>query len=316
MKRKEQIKIISMFLVIVVFLGLWLTLFSYELRAEDKIVRIGYVNWPGVTLKSHVVKEILETLGYKVDLQMLMLPVIYKGLDNDDLDIFLGMWYPTMRPNFTPYQEKGTIEKVRVNLNETIYKIAVPEYVWNKGVKSLADLNNHADKFDYKIIGIEPGNEGNQIMIDAIADNTYNLKEWELIEGSTAAMMAALGKATKNNEWIAFLGWEPHWMNLEYDIKYLDDPEKIWGEGEVVYTIARDGYKEDMPEVYKFLMQFKVTPKMQNDWIYEYGKKKRDPDEVAIEWIQNNLNVVDQFVYGVNSLDDQRARDVIRKRFN
>src|SRR6056297_3518157 len=112
-----------MLLVVVVFLGLWFTLFSYEIKAQDNIVRIGYVNWPGVTLKSHVAKEILETLGYKVDLQMLMLPVIYKGLDNDDLDVFLGMWYPTMRPNFTPYQEKGTIEKVRVNLNETIYKI-------------------------------------------------------------------------------------------------------------------------------------------------------------------------------------------------
>jgi len=225
------------------------------------------------------------------------------------------MWYPTMRPNFTPYEEKGSIEKVRVNLNETTYKIAVPAYVWDAGIKSLADLNDFADEFDYKIIGIEPGNEGNQIMIDAIKADIYNLKDWELVESSTSAMMVALGKATKNKKWMAFLGWEPHWMNLEYDIKYLEDPEKIWGEGEVVYSIARDGLKEDVPEVYEFLSQFKVTPKMQNDWIYEYGKNERDPDEVAKEWIANHLNIVDQWVYGVESLNGERARNVIRSSF-
>jgi len=201
------------------------------------------------------------------------------------------------------------------DLDETTYKIAVPEFVWNAGVKSLADLNKHADKFNHVIVGIEPGNEGNQIMIDAIENNTYNLKDWELMESSTTAMMVAVGKAIRDNQWIAFLGWEPHWMNLEYDIKYLDDPEKIWGEGEVVYTIARSGFKEEMPNVYGLLKQIKVTPNMQNDWIYEYGKKERDPDEVAIEWIKNNLDIVDQWVYEVESINGERARDVIRSYF-
>jgi glycine betaine/proline transport system substrate-binding protein len=315
LKRKKSVKILSMVLAVFIFTGFWFALFPCEVSAQDNVIRIGYVDWPGVTVKSQVAKEILEILGYEVNSQMLMLPIIFKGLDNNNLDFFLGMWYPTMRPNFTPYEEKGTIEKVRVNLDETTYKIAVPEFVWNAGVKSLADLNKHADKFNHVIVGIEPGNEGNQIMIDAIENNTYNLKDWELMESSTTAMMVAVGKAIRDNQWIAFLGWEPHWMNLEYDIKYLDDPEKIWGEGEVVYTIARSGFKEEMPNVYGLLKQIKVTPNMQNDWIYEYGKKERDPDEVAIEWIKNNLDIVDQWVYEVESINGERARDVIRSYF-
>ncbi len=316
MKKKNSARILSLVLIMLVFAVFCAFGFNFEANAEESIIRIGHVDWPGVTVKSHVVEEILTILGYKVDMKMLMLPVIFKGLDDGELDFFLGMWYPTQRPNFEPYKEKGTVGMVGVNLNETTYKLAVPTYVWEAGVKSIADLNKYSEKFDYKIIGIEPGNEGNQIMIDAIENNDYNLKDWELVEGSTSAMMAAVGRATNKQEWIVFLGWEPHWMNIEYDITYLEDPKKIWGENEVVYTIARSGFEEEMPNIYKFLTQFKVTPQIQNDWIYEYGNKKRDVEEVAREWIKDNLNVVDQWVYGVESVAGDRARNVIRSVLN
>lgn len=105
-------------------------------------------------------------------------------------------------------------------------------------------------------------------------------------------------------------------MNLAYDIAYLDDPEKIWGdEDQVVYTIARAGFESDSPNVYEFLRQFTVTPELQNEWIYEYGKMRRAPEDVAREWVANNLRLVDQWVYSLQTVDGERARDAIGRNY-
>ena len=278
-------------------------------------VRFGYVDWPGVTVKTAVTKHILEYLGYDVETEMYLVAVLYKGLSTKDLDIFLGGWLPTMKLYLDPYFEEGTIGKVTINLNETVYTLAVPAYVWEAGVRSEADLHKYGDKFGRKIIGIEPGNEGNQIMIDAIKNNTYDLAGWEVVESSTVAMMVAVERAIKNKDWIVWLGWAPHWMNMEFDMKYLEDPLELWGPPgvEVVWTLSRAELKEDMPNIYKFLEQLKVTPEMQNEWIYGYGREKRDADEIAKEWIKNNVKVVDVWVYGVKSVDGRRARDALRE---
>jgi glycine betaine/proline transport system substrate-binding protein len=192
--------------------------------------------------------------------------------------------------------------------------LAVPKYAWDAGVKSHADLNRFADRFDNKIIGIEPGNDGNKLVLDMIKNNTYGLRKWELVEGSAEAMMIAVGTAFKQKEWVVWLGWSPHWMNMVYDIKYLEDPLQVWGsEPEIVRTVARADLEKDKPNVFKLFSQLKVTPEIQNNWINEYSRKKRKPEQVAKEWIRNNLGIVDQWVYGVTAVNGERARDVIRE---
>ena len=278
-------------------------------------VTFGYVDWPGVTVKTAVAKQILEYMGYDIESEMYLCAVLYKGLSTNDLDVFLGGWIPTMLLYLEPYFEEGTIEKITINLNETVYTLAVPAYAYDAGCRSEADLHKFADKFGRQIIGIEPGNEGNMIMINAIERNDYNLAGWEVVESSTVGMMVTVENAFKNNDWVVWLGWSPHWMNAEFDMRYLEDPLELWGPpgAEVVWTISRAEFKEDMPNVYKFFEQFKVTPEMQNEWIYGYGREERDADEVAEEWIKNNLKVVDLWVYGVKSVDGGRARDAIRE---
>lgn len=285
--------------------------------ADQPKVTFGYVNWPGVTVKTAVAKQLLEYLGYQVDLKMLSVPVVFRGLANKDLDLFVGAWLPTMKTIADKYFSDGSIIALTVNLDETIYTLAVPDYVWNAGVKSHADLNKFAERFEHKIIGIEPGNDGNKIVLDMIKNNTYGLKDWKLVEGSAEAMMIAVGAAIKKNEWVCWLGWSPHWMNLAYSIKYLEDPEQVWGsEPEVVKTVARSDIREQLPEVARLFSQFRVTPEMQNAWVDEYSHQKKKPEEVAVAWIRNNLGVVDQWLFEVRAVDGRRARDAVRAALN
>lgn len=305
----KNTKLISTLLIVLLGLGIFAAVPQVE--AQDNTVNFGYVQWPGVTVKTHVAAKVAEYLGYETEMTAASQAIIFKSLETKDLDVFLGNWLPTMKLHFDEYKEKGAVHNVRVNLEDVVYRTAVPEYVYEAGVKSLADLNEHADKFDSKIYGIEPGNEGNIIIQKAIDNNTYNLGDWTLQASSTAGMLTSVERAVNNKEWIAFNGWKPHYMNVMFDLKYLEDPEGIWGEDEKVYTVARNGYEKENPNFYKFLKQFKVPAPIQNNWINEYQNNDRDPEVVAEEWIANNLDVVNQWVFGVKTTDGRMARKAI-----
>lgn len=102
--------------------------------------------------------------------------------------------------------------------------------------------NAVGEEVNYQIIGIDPGAGIMKSAAKAIED--YKLTDWTLIEGSGAAMTATLDKAIKNEEPIIITGWTPHWMFNKYDLKYLEDPEKSFGDAEEIHTIARKGLKK------------------------------------------------------------------------
>ncbi|MFW6252208.1 MAG: ABC transporter substrate-binding protein [Halanaerobium sp.] len=307
-------KLISTLLIVLLGFGIFAAV--PQVKAADDTINFGYVQWPGVTVKTHVAAKVAEYLGYETDMTAASQSIIFKSLDTEDLDVFLGNWLPTMQMHFDKYEEKGSVHNVRVNLEDVVYRTAVPEYVWEEGVRSMEDLNEYADKFNNEIYGIEPGNDGNIIIQDAIDNDTYNLGDWTIQESSTAAMLSSVQKAVDNEEWIAFNGWRPHYMNVMFDLKYLEDPEGIWGEDDSVYTVARNGYQDENPNFYKFLEQFTVTAPIQNKWIDEYQNKDRDPEKVAEEWIANNLDIVNQWVFGVQSTDGRMGRKVIEEKVN
>ena len=310
----NKTKLISTMLIVLLGFGIFAAV--PQVKAADDTINFGYVQWPGVTAKTHVAAKVAEYLGYETKMTAASQAIIFKSLETEDLDVFLGNWLPTMKMHFNEYEEKGAVHNVRVNLEDVVYQTAVPEYVYEAGVKSLADLNEYADKFDSKIYGIEPGNDGNIIIQDAIDNNTYNLGDWTLQASSTAGMLSSVQRAVNNEEWIAFNGWKPHYMNVLFDLKYLEDPEGIWGENDSVYTVARNGYQDENPNFYKFLEQFKVPAPIQNDWINEYQNNDRDPEEVAEEWIANNLDIVNQWVFGVKTTDGRMARKAIAEIVN
>ena len=132
----------------------------------DTCKEVGFsdVGWSCITATTAVATTVLEGLGYEPKATVLSVPVTFASLSNGDIDAFLGLWLPTQQSMIDPYFNDGTIENVSVNLEGAKYTLAVPTYVHEAGVKTFADIAAHADKFDGKIYGIEPGNDGNMII--------------------------------------------------------------------------------------------------------------------------------------------------------
>ncbi|OWZ82990.1 glycine/betaine ABC transporter substrate-binding protein [Natranaerobius trueperi] len=285
-----------------------------ELSFQEE-VRLPIVEWPGVTQKTYVISEVLDNLGYDTTIDNYSLPVILEGMQAEDLDAFTGTWFQTWGTPLHESLENGEVIHISTQLDETNYGPAVPKYVFEAGITSLDNLYENSDKFNYTYYGLEAGNDGNQLMIDAFDQNIYNLGGWDIIETNTAAMLTEMQQKIEQGEWVVFSGWEPHWMNVVLEMEYLDDPKGIWGEDEEVGTIVRRGLKDDDSNLYKFFSQFDINNEIQNEWIYEYSKNERDPEIVAKEWVESNLDLVKLWVDGMYDINGENAQEVIKKAY-
>ncbi|MDZ7801303.1 MAG: ABC transporter substrate-binding protein [Trueperaceae bacterium] len=286
---------------------------------QDDSVEFGYVEWPGVTVKTQVASVILQELGYDTDAQALSVPLIFEGLSENDLDAFLGVWRPSMDTMLEDYLAEsggdGSFTLVNTNLEPTVYRPGVPTFVAEQGITSLADVAANADMFDGRIYGIEPGNDGNEIILTMIEEDTYGFSSMELVESSTAGMLAQVASAVEDEEPIVFLAWSPHWMNEVHDITYLDDPENVWGGDGYVATGLSTEWAENNPNLRTFFEQFTVTPDIQNAWIDAYSRQGNDATAVARGWVADNLSVVSEWLDGVETLDGESAVDAVQAAF-
>jgi len=162
------------------------------------------------------------------------------------------------------------------------------------------------EQVDHKIVGIDPGAGIMQITIDQVLPE-YGLDNWEVVEGSGAAMTAALKKAYDKEEPIIITGWSPHWKFASYDLKYLEDPKGTYGGAEDVNTIARLGLKEDHPDAYKLLDQFNWEPE-HIEAVMNLIQEGSEPAEAAAQWVSENEELVNTWTEGVNEVDGEELK--------
>ena len=287
-----------------------LVLASGAARAAEpeqcKTVHFSDVGWSCITATTSIAMTILEGLGYEPKASVLSVPVTFESLANKDLDAFLGLWLPTQESMIQPYFDKGTIDKVTVNLEGAKYTLAVPAYVQAAGVRSFADLDQHRDKFDGKIYGIEPGNDGNQIIQDMIDKDAFGLGDWEVVESSEQGMLSQVARATKKDDWIVFLGWEPHPMNRRFEMFYLAGGDDFFGAnfgGATVYTLAPAGYTEQCPNVGKLLTGMKFSLDLENNIMGYMLDDGMDPQAAAVQLLKDNPQLIDSWLAGVTTAD-------------
>ncbi|WP_172371206.1 glycine betaine ABC transporter substrate-binding protein [Sporosarcina jiandibaonis] len=156
------------------------------------------------------------------------------------------------------------------------------------------------ESVEYKITGIDPGAGIMEATDRAIAD--YNLDKWEVVSGSGAAMTAALQRAYDKEEPIIVTGWSPHWKFAKFDLKYLEDPEGSFGGAEEIHTIGRLGLKEDSPEAYEILSNFKWTEEDMAEVMVEIIDGE-EPKVAAQNWIDKNEDKVAVWTDGVEKVD-------------
>ncbi len=260
-------------------------------KAEAKeTVTLTYVEWDCAVASTYVVQAVLqEKLDYNVEVLPVSAAAMWQALATGDADAMVTAWLPVTHADYME-RVKDDVEQVNIVSHGAKIGLVVPEYVT---IDSIEEMNENADKFDNRIVGIDPG-AGIMGRTEAVIEE-YNLTDIELVEGSGATMAAALQDAVKNEEWVAVTGWSPHWKFGRWDLKYLEDPKGVYGEEEYIATIVRDDLKEDMPEVYNFLENFSWTQN-QMAQVMVWNQEGSDPYESAKRFIDENPEMVDEWL--------------------
>ena len=280
-----------------------------------KTVRFSDVGWTDITATTATATVVLDALDYDTDIKVLSVPVTYTSLKNKDIDVFLSNWMPTMEGDIAPYREDGSVETVRENLEGAKYTLATNAKGAELGIKSFEDIAKHKDELDGKIYGIEPGNDGNRLILDMISADTFGLKDFDVVESSEQGMLAQVARAEKSDEPVVFLGWEPHPMNANFKLTYLSGGDDVFGPdygGATVYTNVRKGYTSECANVGKFLENLKFTLAMENEIMGAILDDGKDPEDAAEDWLKKNPGVLDEWLAGVTTFDGGDAMAAVK----
>ncbi len=255
-----------------------------------KTVDLAYVNWAEGIAMTNLAKNILEDkMGYDVNITMADPGVIYASLAQGRQDAFLDGWLPVTHQSYMD-QFETDLTDLGYNFEGARIGLVVPAYVT---IDSISEMNNHVDKFDGQIVGIDPGAGIMQATNRAL--DVYNL-DLDLVESSGPVMTASLAEAVRKDEWVAVTGWQPHWKFAEWDLKFLDDPEGVYGAVENIHTIARRDIIVDMPEVAQFLTHFYMDSQHLGDLMGDIAESDDDPEVVAEAWMNENWDYCEKWL--------------------
>ena len=286
--------------------------------AQCATVNFSDVGWTDITVTTAVASTLLDALGYTTKTTMISVPVTYKSLaDGKNMDVFLGNWMPTMENDIKPYRDAGTVETVRANLENAKYTLAVPEALYNKGLKDFADLPKFKQELGAKIYGIEPGNDGNRMIQTMIDKNAFGLKDagFKVVESSEAGMLSQVDRAQRRGTDVVFLGWEPHPMNTRFKRKYLTGGDDFFGPNygqATIYTNTRKGYSEECSNVGQLLKNLVFSLDMESTLMGEVLDKKIKPNVAAKAWLKQNPQVLDTWLAGVTTLDGKPGLEAVK----
>jgi len=261
-------------------------------------VKIGYVDWSSSIASAHMVQAVLqEKLGYQVELERMDADEMWAAVADGNVDVILSAWLPVTHEHYMA-QYRDQVDDLGPNLVGARIGLVVPDVSVGRQTggrgerarpyitaESIPDLKEYADKFRRTIIGIDP--EAGIMKRAHEALEAYGLDEYRIVDGSEVSMTAELSNAIRQQRWMVVTGWTPHWMFARWNLKFLDDPQKIFGDAEKIHTIARTGLKEDMPRVYEVLDNFHWTPDESSHYmIWNQADHGMYPYEKAQRWMR------------------------------
>ncbi|MET8978610.1 ABC transporter permease/substrate binding protein [Streptomyces sp. NPDC004539] len=255
-------------------------------------IRIGYIPWDEGIASTYLWKEILQERGFDVKTTQYAAGPLYTGLATGQLDFQTDSWLPTTHAEY--WKKYGDrLDDLGSWYGPTSLELTVPSYV--KDVNSLADLKGRASEFGGRIVGIEPSAGMMGLLKDKVAGE-YGLDGYDVVDGSTPAMLAELKRAYARKEPIVVTLWSPHWAYSQYGLKKLADPKGAWGKGDQVHTLARSGFAKDQPEVARWLKDFKMTEAQLTSLEAQIQKSGKGKEQDAVRaWLKANPGLVEKW---------------------
>ena len=287
--------------------------------ASCQNVRMGVVNWTDVIATSAMAQVLLDGLGYSTKQTSASQQIVFAGIRDQRLDLFLGYWNPLMTQTITPFVDANQVKVLEApSLKDARATLAVPTYLADKGLKTFADIAKFEKELGGKIYGIEPGSGANTQIKAMIAKNQFGLGKFQLVESSEAGMLAAVDRAVRRKEAVVFFGWAPHPMNVNIDMAYLGDSQDALGPDEgraTVWTVTAPDYAERCPNAHRLLANLSFSAEDESRMMQPLLDHK-DALASARQWLKDHPEDKARWLEGVTTFDGKPAAENLKLTAN
>lgn len=278
---KKMLVIITVLLLLIGLYGCGATDNDDGNNKEDRELVLGSTTWTSTIPPTEIVKEILEGMGYDIEIKEANIGAIYAGLATGEIDIYMDSWYPQQTQYLEEYSD--TIEQLSPIYEDADAGMVVPNYM--EGINDVEDLIGNEDMLNNEVIAIEDGDPAMDELQELI--DAYDL-DLELVNSSEGAMIAAAKTSIDENEPILLYGWRPHTMFNDMGLKILTNEEHPeYFNGSSVHPIVNEDVKKKAPDVHKFLGDLTISIDDMEDMIIKTDNGENSED-VAQEWLDNN----------------------------
>ncbi|MBE2998323.1 glycine betaine ABC transporter substrate-binding protein [Nocardiopsis sp. HNM0947] len=257
-----------------------------EAAEDGQSIDLAMIAWDDSIAVTSLWAVILEEKGYDVDITELDVAPAFQGLENGDVDAYLGVWLPVTHEEY--WEDYGeNLESLGVWYDNAVLTLTVPSYM--EDVNEIPDLVDHADELGNRIVGIDPG-AGLTRVTEEEAMPGYELEDdFELVTSSDAAMQAELDAAVAEEEPIVVTLWRPHSAYAQHDLKDLEDPAAYMGEAEDLHAVGREGFRDEYPALTGWIDEWDMSDTELADLAgLTLVEHEGDPQEGAREWLSQN----------------------------
>ncbi len=258
-----------------------------DLEDDTPTVNLDYVNWAeGIAMNYLAEAIITDEFGYEVNSTEGDPGVVFTSIAQGDADFFVDAWLPLTHGSYMDEYGDDILD-LGYNFTEAPIGLVVPAYV---DIDSIDELNDHADQFNNEIVGIDPG--AGIMSTTETAIEEYDL-DLTLNASSGPVMVQELANAIEDEEWIVVTGWEPHYKFADFDLKFLEDPEGVYGEPDNIHTVARDDVRDDLPLVAEFFENFYLESEELGGLMGLINDHQDEMDivDIARMWMDDNEDV-------------------------
>lgn len=304
------------------------SVFAGTQAAEE--VNIGQPSWVGAKAIAQLIASVVEErIGGKANLVPGNNASIFQAMDagKGDIDVHPDVWLPNQE-SFTKKYVDGT---QRVELSSNSYEgkqsfCVSKDFSEKHNVQSIYDL---ARPEIAKMMDSD-GNGKGEIWIGAPGWASANVNEVKVrdygllpfmdpIRAEQSVMQATVADSIAKGRGYAFYCYSPHAIWFLHDIVRLSeppfDPEKYmmlqpsddpdWYKNSKVETedalkqvqvAYSKSLEERSPVIYEFLQNMQLTSDDVSYFAFQIAGKKRDPQEVIREWINQNSDRVDSWL--------------------
>ncbi|WP_018932044.1 glycine betaine ABC transporter substrate-binding protein [Gracilibacillus lacisalsi] len=258
---------------------------------EKGTITLGQTPWSSTAPPTQIAKQILEEQGYEIEIKKTSQPVIWEGMQSEEIDFFMDAWLPyTEAARWEEFEDD--LVKVATSYENAKLGWVVPSYVEEDNVEELLD---QVEKYDGQIVTIAEG--AGIVTISKELMEGFNFEEagFDLATSSEGAMISVVEEKISSQEPVVFTAWRPHSIFARHDLKFLEGQEDYF-KADNVYVLSYNGIEEKYPEAYDILSNWSIPIDDIEAMILENEENGTSFEELASQWIEENQDQVDEMV--------------------